>query len=104
MATLIVLTFAVLGTVILVMPTVVRTYRKLRGPRVVMCPETAEHEIIEFAAVRAAATSAFSTPVLRVRTCSHWSGHDDCAQDCLADVDETAAEEHGLLTRRIRAE
>jgi len=67
-----------------------------------MCPGTRQHEIIEFGALRAAVTTTFIDPILRVRACSRWSERHGCLQDCLIHGDQTAAEEHGLLTQPLR--
>jgi hypothetical protein len=75
------------------------TYRKLRGPRVVTCPETQSSAVVSFNAERAAAESLFRTPHLSVEQCSRWPERHACDQACLRGVDASEAAEHGLLIR-----
>ena len=64
-----------------------RLYLKLRGPRLLTCPETKEHVLVEVAAGTAAVEALMSEPCFRVHKCSRWPMHQDCGQDCLSQIE-----------------
>ena len=51
---------------------IVRNYRRFRGPRVVLCPETITPEEVEVGALRAAWGAARDDLQLRLTSCSRW--------------------------------
>lgn len=69
----------------------VRAYRKFRGAKVVVCPETRRHVAVELDTRHAASTAAASdVPELRLRSCTRWRDGEraaDCDQDCLWQVE-----------------
>lgn len=65
------------------MPLVADTFRRFRSPRMLSCPETGGTAEIGIDASRAALTSAFGKPLLRVKSCSLWPEKERCRQDCL---------------------
>jgi hypothetical protein len=73
-----------LGLLYVVVPVVASTYARLRGTRMVMCPETRGREVISLDATQAAVTAAFGDPVVQVRGCSRWPDRRRCDQSCLA--------------------
>jgi hypothetical protein len=64
-------------------PLVADTFRRFRSPRLLRCPETGGKAEVGVDASRAALTSAFGRPLLRVKSCSLWPGKQQCKQDCL---------------------
>ena len=78
-----------------------RRYIRLRGQRVITCPETGEPAGVELAAGRAAATALAGEPALRLRDCSRWPERAGCGQECLSQI-EAAPEDclvRSLLTK-----
>jgi len=54
-----------------------------RAPRAVSCPETGAPVRVDLDASRAAFTSAFGRPRLRVSWCTLWPQRRRCAQACV---------------------
>lgn len=69
-----------------------QVYRKLRGRRLLTCPETGEVELVELAACAAAFQTLLDEPGLRVRNCSRWPMRNGCGQDCLRQVEGHSSE------------
>jgi hypothetical protein len=65
------------------MPLVADTFRRFCRPRMLSCPETGGTAEVGIDASRAALSSAFGEPQLRVKRCSLWPGRDRCKQHCL---------------------
>ena len=90
-----------IGGLYVLLPVFAQTYRRLRGPRVVRCPETLQPTVIDLDARRAAMGELRGRPRLNVRQCARWKeypAHRDCDQDCLKGVNVVDAEKHALLT------
>ena len=79
--------------------TLIRRYRRFRGDRVVICPETISPERVEIAAGRAAWTGAAGETDLRLSSCSRWPK--DCAQTCVEQIE--AAPDGCLVRLRLRS-
>lgn len=88
----------------LLVSTFLRTYRGIRGPRIVTCPESRRAVEVEFDEGRAAIASLIGAPALRVKRCSRWSAGEQrgCRQACTDGVDAELASRHGLLTRPLK--
>lgn len=89
----IVLAGAILALAVLfvALPTGRHMYGRLRGPRVVVCPETNEATEIEVDAKLAAISEALGRkPELRVQRCERWSDGHACDEACLRGMDEAA--------------
>jgi len=65
------------------MPLVADTFRRFRRPRMLSCPETGGPAEVGIDASRAALSSAFGQPLLRVKSCSLWPKRERCKQHCL---------------------
>ena len=76
-----------------------RAYARLRGPRVVVCPETITPEAVEIGAVRAAWTAGISDARYRLTSCSRWPERGDCPQECLSQIE--AAPDGCLVRERV---
>jgi len=89
-----------IGGLYVLLPVFVHTYRSLRGPRVVRCPETLLATVIDLDARHGAAAALVGRSALRVRECERWKDHPahrDCDQDCIKKVGVATAESHALL-------
>lgn len=78
----------------------VRTWLRMRGTRVVTCPETQALAGVELDARQAALTGLYKAPHLRLRSCSRWPEKQDCGQECLRQI---AAAPEECLVRNILA-
>jgi hypothetical protein len=63
------------------------TYLKLRGTRVVTCPETSEPVAVEVDATRATLTAVLGKPSFRLTDCSRWPERQNCGQECLSQIE-----------------
>lgn len=66
----------------------VRTYLKLRGKRIVSCPENHLAAAVNLSAAKAALEGGFGTPHLALSQCSRWPEREGCGQECLAQIEE----------------
>lgn len=73
---------AVAVTFVLV-PVVTDAFRRYRKSKILLCPEVGKEAEVGIDVHRAAFTSAFGRPLLRVKNCSLWPERKDCGQDCL---------------------
>lgn len=74
---------------------------KLRGQRVVTCPENQRQVVVSLNAGHAASTSLGGSPDLRLSECSRWPEKAKCGQECLSQIREAGA---ACLVRNIIAE
>jgi hypothetical protein len=81
---------AAVGLVYVVVPVVADTYRRFRGKKSVVCPETKEPAQVELDAALVAARTAVGARVgpedLRVLGCSRWPERHECGQECVAEL------------------
>ena len=75
----------VLGLYYLVAPAVLSTYRRYRGRRTIICPETDQIVEMELKAGRAGVMAALGKQDLRVKWCSLWPRRKGCAEECVKD-------------------
>jgi hypothetical protein len=75
-------------------------YYRLRGIRLVTCPESGRPVTVDLDAARAAVAAAAGHAAWRLDQCSRWPERRDCGQECLAEI-ESAPEE--CLVRTILA-
>lgn len=73
-------------------------YRKYRGKRLIICPETKKTEAVEIATGKAA-VKAMLGPELRLKDCTRWPERADCGQYCLSQIEE--APEDCLVTNIV---
>ena len=64
----------------------VPAFFRLRGERVVICPETRRPAGVAVDAGHAAATAFRREPELRLSSCSRWPEKADCGQECLRQI------------------
>jgi hypothetical protein len=82
-----------LGLYFVVAPAVVSTFRRYRGRRTIICPETDQIAEIEIKAGQAGLMAAFGKHNLRVKWCSLWPRRKGCAEECLKDGWQSAEEQ-----------
>ena len=64
-----------------------RTWRRYRGDRIVMCPETGLSARVRLDAAHASTTALFAgNAATRVERCSRWPGRECCDQSCLPEA------------------
>ncbi len=78
-----------------------KTYRRLRGQRLVTCPENHQPAAVSLAARAAAREAIVGQPHLHLAECSRWPERRDCAQGCLEQIQSNL---EGSLVRNIVAQ
>jgi hypothetical protein len=71
-------------------------WRRYRGTRVVVCPESRELVAVEVDAAHAARSAAAGRPDLRLDACTRWPERAGCGQECLGQIE--SAPESCLLS------
>lgn len=79
---------------------VLRAWLKLRGTRVVTCPETHDTAAVELDVAHAITTSAAGFRELRLRDCTRWPEKAGCGQTCLTEIEEAP---ESCLVRHVLA-
>lgn len=74
-------------------------YRKYRGKRLIVCPETKKPEAVEIA-VGKGALQAFRAGELRLKDCTRWPERADCGQECLSQIERAP---HDCLVTQVIA-
>jgi hypothetical protein len=64
-----------------------QAYFRLRGKRLVTCPETRASAAVDMAAGEAALGAFVNEPTLRLQECSRWPEHETCGQECLQQIE-----------------
>lgn len=72
-----------LGGLFVVLPLFVHTFQRYRNKKVLKCPETGELAEVDINAPRAAISSLFSKPLLKVKNCTLWPKRKGCDEECL---------------------
>lgn len=72
---------------VVVISVAVRTYTRLRGPRIVSCPATGGQVAVEIDTRKAAMASISGDARLQLRNCSLWPERRDCEQMCCREVE-----------------
>ena len=72
-----------LATFYVFIPLAAHTYRRYHKWRGVRCPESKGFAEIHIDAARAARSSVFGRPQLKVKRCSLWPARRGCAERCL---------------------
>ena len=95
------LVLALLGLVLAVYAGIaLRAYFRMRGTRVVVCPETHQPVAVKVDAAHAAATAVWEKPDLALKACTRWPERQDCDQACTAQI--AAAPEETLVFQMAR--
>jgi hypothetical protein len=78
---------ALIGLVVVIYAGIaLRAYVRLRGTRVVVCPETRKPVAVKVDAAHAAATAIWEKPDLALKSCTRWPERKDCDQGCTAQI------------------
>jgi len=72
-----------LGTYFVIAPVVADTYRRYRGRKTLICPDTGQIAEVDLKAATAGAASALGKNWVRVKWCSLWPRRKGCAQECV---------------------
>lgn len=72
-----------LAALFILAPVTLHVYGRYRRRRALRCPETGRLTPVQINAGRAAKTSLFGEPKLRVKNCARWPEKRNCAQECL---------------------
>jgi hypothetical protein len=78
-----------------------RFYFKLRGKRLITCPENHHTAAVALDARRLARMAILGTPKLELSECSRWPEKAGCGQECLAEINEAGP---SCLVRRVVSE
>jgi hypothetical protein len=70
----------------------IRVYFKFRGTKLVTCPETHKHALVQVAARSMGIQAILSEPCLRLSECSRWPMRQGCGQDCLKQIEDRPSE------------
>ncbi len=62
-------------------------YFRLRGERVVTCPESKDRVGVSVSNVKAAAGAVLGRPSFAITECTHWPERHNCGQGCLAEIE-----------------
>lgn len=81
----------------LLVAAVVNSFRRLRGVRLVDCPDTPWPTLVVLDAKRGALSAVTGVGRLRVRDCARWPAHRDCGQACLRHITPAMAETEEML-------
>lgn len=71
-----------LGLMYVLVPLAAHTFQRYRNRKVLHCPQTQGLAEVDIDAPRAALSSLFRRPILRIKDCSLWPGRKGCDQDC----------------------
>lgn len=66
-----------------------RTWARVHGPRVVICPDTGRPVAVKVDVGHAVATAIWERPELRVTSCTRWCDGLDCDQRCVTQIERT---------------
>ena len=101
---IILLAVAAVGCLYVLLPIGADAFFRLRGPRLVTCPDTQAPVEVGLDPGFGALTALTGHAKLRVKHCARWEDArlQQCAQGCLRGIDALAAQEHGLLTRPLQ--
>jgi hypothetical protein len=87
-----------LGVMYVVVPVMLREYRRYRGTRLVTCPETQQPATVALDARHAALTGFLADPNLRLAQCSRWPERQECGRECLGQIADAP---DGCLVRSL---
>jgi hypothetical protein len=89
-----------LGLYFMIAPLVLSTYRRFRGRRTIICPETGQIVEVELKAGRAGLMSIVGTQLARVKRCSLWPRKKGCAEECVQQYWQPPIENHSNSSDR----
>lgn len=75
-----------LGTVYVIVPVMSDTYRRYRGRKTVICPETGQIAEVDLKATQASVFSAIGKQRVGISWCSLWPRKKGCAEECVENI------------------
>src|SRR3954470_11318551 len=69
----------------------VRTWTRVRGARVVVCPDTRRPAAVRVDIGHAIATAIWEKPDVRLTACSRWPDGRECDQPCASQIERTSS-------------
>ena len=72
-----------LGGLYVLLPLVVHTFQRYRNKRLMTCPEIGGPADVNIDSRRAAFSSAFGRPLLKIKNCTLWPKKKGCDEDCI---------------------
>lgn len=78
----------------------IAAYFRMRGKRVVVCPETNQPAAVTVDAAHSAATAVWEKPDIQLATCSRWPEREGCNQACAPQI--AVAPEETLATNMLK--
>ena len=79
-----------------------RIARRLRGDRIVTCPETGRAAAVAIDVGHAVTTGLTEhAPTVRLRTCSRWAERGRCDEPCIAEAQELSSTTPALVERTL---
>ncbi len=82
-----VLLFLAAGSFLVRLVRAANLYLKMRGKRIITCPETAKPAAVEVAAGPVALEALVGEPHILLSDCSRWPERMDCGQSCLRQIE-----------------
>ena len=82
----------VLAVLVVYLVIAARTWSRVRGTRVVVCPETQEPVAVRVDVGHAVASALWEKPDLKLTACTRWPERQNCDQPCVRQI-ETAPDE-----------
>src|SRR4051812_37826023 len=80
---------ALLAAVLLVyLAVAIRTWLRVRGPRVVVCPETQTPVAVRVDVGHAITSAIWEKAEVRLTACTRWPGSQDCDQPCVRQIEK----------------
>jgi hypothetical protein len=80
----------VLALLIPIAWSVSKAYRRSKGPKAVICPETNVSAVIELDVRDAVAMHVVGNPARKIQLCSRWPDQQTCDRACLSQLARTA--------------
>jgi hypothetical protein len=82
----------VLAVLVVYLVIAIRTWSRVRGARVVVCPETQTPVAVRVDVGHAMTTAVWEKPDVRVTSCSRWPERENCDQPCVTQIETAPAE------------
>jgi hypothetical protein len=67
-------------------------YVRMRGTRVIVCPENHQPAAVKVDASHAAMTAVWESPDIRLQSCSRWPEREGCDQSCTSQISGSPAD------------
>lgn len=82
----------VIAVLIVYLVIAVRTWSRVHGTRVVVCPETQNPAAVNVDVGHAIVSAVWEKPDVRLSTCSRWPERQDCDQPCVQQIETLRSE------------